>query len=103
MLGWKKHKLESRLPGEISITSDMQMTAPIWQKVHNIILGPSSDPLNMFRGNRLAWPGYCKLPIKGVAGTKAQRFLIQVSDSMRKERVRLAQFAGLGLGFLYSG
>ena len=26
-LGWKKHKLESRLPGEISITSDMQMTA----------------------------------------------------------------------------
>ena len=26
MLGWKKHKLKSRLPGEISITSDMQMT-----------------------------------------------------------------------------
>ena len=25
MLGWIKHKLESRLPGEISITSDMQM------------------------------------------------------------------------------
>ena len=31
--GWKKHKLESRLLGEISITSDMQMTPPIWQKV----------------------------------------------------------------------
>ena len=29
-LGWKKHKLESRLPGEISITSDMQMTSPLW-------------------------------------------------------------------------
>ena len=29
---WKKHKLESRLPGEISITSDMQMI-PLWQKV----------------------------------------------------------------------
>ena len=28
MLGWKKHKLESRLPGEISIPSDMQMTPP---------------------------------------------------------------------------
>ena len=28
MLGWIKHKLESRLPGEISITSDMQMTPP---------------------------------------------------------------------------
>ena len=32
-LGWKKHKLESRLPGEISISSDMQMTPPLWQKV----------------------------------------------------------------------
>ena len=31
--GWKKHKLESRLLGEISITSDMQMTPPLWQKV----------------------------------------------------------------------
>ena len=29
MLGWMKHKLESRLPGEISITSDMQMTPPM--------------------------------------------------------------------------
>ena len=29
MLGWKKHKLESRLPEEISITSDMQMTPPL--------------------------------------------------------------------------
>ena len=33
MLGWRKHKLESRLPGEISITSDMQMIPPLWQKV----------------------------------------------------------------------
>ena len=33
MLGCKKHKLESRLPGEIAITSDMQMTTPLWQKV----------------------------------------------------------------------
>ena len=30
MPGWMKHKLESRLPGEISITSDMQMTLPLW-------------------------------------------------------------------------
>ena len=30
---WMKHKMESRLPGEISITSDMQMTPPLWQKV----------------------------------------------------------------------
>ena len=33
MLGWMKHKLESRLLGEISITSDMQMTPPLRQKV----------------------------------------------------------------------
>ena len=33
MLGWRKHKLESRLLGEISITSDMQMIPPLWQKV----------------------------------------------------------------------
>ena len=32
-LGWKKHKLESRLPGEISRTSDIQLTPPLWQKV----------------------------------------------------------------------
>ena len=32
MLGWMKHKLETRLPGEIPITSDMQMTPLLWQK-----------------------------------------------------------------------
>ena len=31
-LGWMKHKLESRLPGKISITSHMQMTPPLGQK-----------------------------------------------------------------------
>ena len=35
MLSWMKHKLESRLPGEISITSDMQMTPSLWQKAKN--------------------------------------------------------------------
>ena len=33
MLGWMKHKLESRLPEEISVTWDKQMTPPLWQKV----------------------------------------------------------------------
>ena len=33
MPGWMKHKLESRLVGEISIISDMKMTLPLWQKV----------------------------------------------------------------------
>ena len=31
--GWMKHKLESRFLEEISITSDMQMTPPLWQKM----------------------------------------------------------------------
>ena len=35
MPGWMKHELESRLPGEISTTSDMQMTPSLWQKVKN--------------------------------------------------------------------
>ena len=33
MPGWMKHKVESRLLGEISTTSDKQMTPPLWQKV----------------------------------------------------------------------
>ena len=32
MPGCMKHKLQSRFPGEISITSDMQMIPPLWQK-----------------------------------------------------------------------
>ena len=35
MMGWMKHKMESRFLGEISITSDMQMTPPLWQKAKN--------------------------------------------------------------------
>ena len=33
MLGWMKHKLESRMSGEISITSDTEKTPHIWQEV----------------------------------------------------------------------
>ena len=32
MPGWMKHKLKSRLLGEMSVTSDMQMTPSLWQK-----------------------------------------------------------------------
>ena len=38
MPGWMKHKLESRLPGEISITSDTQMTPPLWQKAKSLLM-----------------------------------------------------------------
>ena len=41
MPGWMKHKLKSRLPGEISITSDVQMTPPLWQKQRR-----TKEPLN---------------------------------------------------------
>ena len=33
MASWMKHMLESRLPREISVTSDMQMIPPLWEKV----------------------------------------------------------------------
>ena len=39
MLGWMKHKLESRLPEKVSITLDMQMTPPLWQKVKKELKG----------------------------------------------------------------
>ena len=35
MPGWMKHKLESRLPGEISITSDTQITQHLWAEAKN--------------------------------------------------------------------
>ena len=38
MPGWMRHKLESRLTGEVSITSDTQMTPPLWQKVKKNLL-----------------------------------------------------------------
>ena len=41
MRGWMKHKLESRLLGEISITSDMQVTPPFCQKQ-----GRTKEPLD---------------------------------------------------------
>ena len=36
MPGWMMHMLELRLPGEISVTPDMQMTPPLWQKAKKI-------------------------------------------------------------------
>ena len=39
ILGWIKHIQESRLPGKISITSDMQMTPPLWQKAKRNEIG----------------------------------------------------------------
>ena len=35
-MDWRKHKLKSRLLGEIPITSDIQMAPPLWQKVKKL-------------------------------------------------------------------
>ena len=51
--GWKKHKLESRLSGEISTTSDMQMTPPLWQKVRG-----TKEPLD--ESERGEWKSWLK-------------------------------------------
>ena len=51
--GWMKHKLESRLPGEISITSDIQMTPHLWQKVKR-----NKEPLD--EGERGEWKSWLK-------------------------------------------
>ena len=51
MLGWKKHKLESRLLGEMSISSDMQMTPPLWQKAKRNKRASSEDE----RGEWKSW------------------------------------------------
>ena len=53
MPGWMKHKLESRLPGEISITSEMQMTPPLWQKARG-----TKEPLD--EGKRGEWKSWLK-------------------------------------------
>ena len=54
MPGWMEHKLESRLPGEISITSDMQMTPPLWQKVKK----NTKEPLD--ESERGEWKSWLK-------------------------------------------
>ena len=53
MLDWMKHKLESRFPGEISITSDMQMTLPLWQKEKR-----NYEPLD--EGEKGQWKSWLK-------------------------------------------
>ena len=65
MPGWMKQKLESRLPGEISITSDTQMTSPLWQKVKR-----NWKPLD--ENERGEWKAVLKLNI--------QKTKIMVSD-----------------------
>ena len=57
MPGWMKHKLESRLPGEISITSDMQMTPPYGRKWRR-----TKEPLD--ESERGKWKSWIKLNVQ---------------------------------------
>ena len=50
MLGWMKHKLESRMLGELSITSDIQMTPLLWQTAKR-----NWGPLESERGEWKSW------------------------------------------------
>ena len=50
MPGWMKHKLESRLLGEISITSDMQMIPPLWQKAKENLMKVKENLMKVERG-----------------------------------------------------
>ena len=47
MLDWMKHKVELRLLGEISITSDMQMTSPLWQKAKSLLMKEESEKVGL--------------------------------------------------------
>ena len=53
MPGWMKHKLESRLPGEISITSDVQMTPPLGRKLRG-----TKEPID--ESERGEWKSWLK-------------------------------------------
>ena len=57
MPGWMKNKSESKLPGEISITSDTQMTPPLWQKVKR-----TQKPLD--KNEKGEWKSWLKLNIQ---------------------------------------
>ena len=60
MVQWMKHKLKSRLPGKISITSHMQMTPPLWQKQKG-----TKEPLD--ENERREW--------KRISGTSKQKWI----------------------------
>ena len=95
MLGWKKHKLESRLPGEISITSDMQMIPPLWQKTKIMASGPvTSWEIDgetvetvsdfIFLGSKITADGGCSPEIK--RSLLLRRKVMTNLDSILKSR-----------------
>ena len=57
MLGWRKHKLESRWPKEISVNSDMQLTPPLWQNIQGFPGSSDGKPSTYNAGDPGLIPG----------------------------------------------
>ena len=66
--GWMKHKLESRLLEDISITSDMQMIPPLWQKAITSwqVDGETMETVTafIFLGSKITADGDCSHELK---------------------------------------
>ena len=77
MPGWMKHKLESRLPGKISITSDMQMTPPLGQKeeLKCLLMKVKSESEVAQSCLTLSNPMDCSLPGSSIHGIFQARVL----------------------------
>ena len=86
-LGWKKHKLESRLPGEISITSEMQMTPPLWQKAKK-----TKEPVD--ESERGEWKSWLKAQIQKTKIMASGPITSWQVDGETVERVRDFIFGG---------
>ena len=88
MLGWMKHNLESRLPGEISITSDMQMTPLLWQEIEEELKGL------LMKWKRRVKKAGLKLNIQTTKIMTSGHITSQQIDGRKMETVRL-YFLGL--------
>ena len=86
MPGWIKHKLESRLPVEISITSHMQMTPPLWHKVR------TKEPLDESESEE--WKTGLKLNIKNMKILASSPITVWQRDGETMEAVTDFIFSG---------
>ena len=82
MPGWMKHKLESRLPGEISITSDMQMAPPLWQnkeELKSLLMKEENEKVGLkinIQKTKIMASGAITFSTKNIRQFKKPHFLI---------------------------
>ena len=88
MPGWMNHKLESRLPGEISITSDTQMTPSLWQKKWR----RNKEPLD--ESERWEWKSWFKTNIQKTKIMSSSPITSWQIDGKTMETVRDFIFLG---------